>query len=102
MIKQDFNSYIDGNNLNTPSPCTPTPGQSGSDNGPMYVSEMYVILKKNGQLTDQDKLDSHTKDRPLHQTRGILLNRDLPVGQNDGIEGPDDYYGVTNGWRGTW
>lgn len=95
MIKQDFNSYIDGNNLNTPAPGTWLPGQSGSDNGPMYVSEMYVMLKKNGQLTDQDKLDYAQKIGQCIGPEG-LLNR-VPVGQNDGIEGPDDYYGVTNG-----
>lgn len=93
-IKDDFSNYIDGNGLCTPSPGTWIAGQSGSDNGPMYTSEMYVMLSKNGQLTDQDKLDYSQKIQQC--INADLLNR-VPKGQDDGQEGPDDLYGVLNG-----
>ena len=89
-IKDDFNNYIDSNGL-----LVPAVGQQGSDNGPLFTSDMYIIIKKNGQLTDQDRLDYAYK---IGQCIGLegLLNR-VPVGQNDGLEGPDDYYGTLNG-----
>jgi hypothetical protein len=91
-IREDFSKYIDGNGLNTPNPGTWNPGQSGSDNN-MYTSEYYIILNKNGQLTEQDKTDYENK---MNQCIGSdLLNR-VPVGQNDGIEGPDDHYALYN------
>jgi hypothetical protein len=94
-IRDDFANFIDGNNLNTPAPCVPISGQNGSDNGPMFTSEYYIMLKKNGQLTEQDKLDYAQKIGQCIGPEG-LLNR-VPVSQNDGIEGPDDYYGTLNG-----
>ena len=93
-IREDFKNYIDGNNLNTPAPGTWIAGQSGSDNGPLFTSIYYILLSKNGQLTDQDKVDYANK---IDQCIGSdLLNR-VPVGQNDGLEGPDDLYGVLSG-----
>jgi len=92
-IRQDFSTYIDGNNLNTPNPGTWQPGQSGSDNGNLFTSIYYILLNKNGQLTDQDKIDYAAK---INQCIGSnLLNR-VPVGQNDGLNGPDDYYGTVS------
>lgn len=94
-IKDDFENYIDGNSLNTPAPCVPIPNQKGSDNGPSFTSEYYIILKKNGQLTEQDKLDYAQKIAQCVDSNG-LLNR-VPVGQNDGLESVDDYFAVSNG-----
>lgn len=94
-IRDDFKKYIDGNSLNTPLPGTWIAGQSGSDNGVMFTSEYYIMLKKNGQLTDQDKLDYAQKIGQCVGPEG-LLNR-VPIGQSDGQEGPDDEYGVYNG-----
>jgi hypothetical protein len=93
-IRDDFSNYIDGNGLNTPLPGTWTTDQNGSDNGPLFTSIYYILLNKNGQLTDQDKLSYASK---INQCIGSdLLNR-VPVGQNDGLEGPDDLYGTLSG-----
>jgi len=93
-IREDFSNFIDGNGLNTPASCVPIQGQKGSDNGPLFTSIYYILLNKNGQLTEQDKLYYADK---INQCIGSdLLNR-VPVGQNDGLEGPDDLYGVLSG-----
>jgi len=94
-IIDDFKSYIDGNGLNSPQPGSWASNQSGSDNGTMYTSEMYIILKKNGQLTVSDELSfEHMIDRCIGPEG--LLNR-VPVGQNDGQDGPDNILAVLNG-----
>lgn len=91
-IREEIKAYIDGNGLVAPNTVGPNVVQ-GSDNGPMYTSEYYVILKKSGLLTDQDKVDYANKIGSCINKN--LLNR-VPTGQNDGQEGPDDYYGVLN------
>jgi len=88
-IKDDFADYWDNNGLLTPSP-----RQSSSDNGPLFTSDFYIILKKNGQLTEQDKLDYAQKIESCIGPEG-LLNR-VPVGHLASLEGPDDVYGVTD------
>jgi hypothetical protein len=93
-IKEDFQNYTDSNNLNTPAPCIPVPRKGGSDNGNMFTSEYYLMLSKNNQLNNQDKIDYSDKIKQCISFN--LLNR-VPIGQNDGINGPDDYYGVMNG-----
>lgn len=93
-IKDDFKSYIDGNGLNTPNLGNWTNDQFGSDNGPMYTSEMYIAIKKNNEITEQDKLDYNQKILECITSDG-LLNR-VPLGQEDGQDGPDDFYGVLN------
>lgn len=91
LIKTDFINYIDGNGLLTPAPGKWQPGQSGSDNGLLFTSIYYILLNKNSQLTDQDKIDYANK---INQSIGSdLLNR-VPVGQNSSLESVDDYYGV--------
>jgi hypothetical protein len=94
-IKDDFIGYFDGNGLLSPNPGVWTPGQKSSDNGVCFTSEYYIILKKNGQLTDQDKLDYQQKIGQCIDQQG-MLNR-VPIGQDDGLEAPDDYYGVLDG-----
>lgn len=94
-IREDFSNYVDGNGLNTPAPCVPTPGQSGSDNGTMFTSEYYTILKKNSQLSYQDTIDYNQKIGQCVSPTG-LLNR-VPLGQMASQDGPDNYYGVCNG-----
>jgi hypothetical protein len=67
---------------------------SASDNGPMYSSEYYIILKKSNQLTEQDKIDFANRIGQCIGPEGILNRK--PVSQNSGQEGPDDYYGTLN------
>ena len=89
-IRQEIQPYIDGNGL--VSNRIVSPGTlSGSDNGPMFTSEYYIILAKSNLLTTQDKIDFNNKI--LSCISQDLLNR-VPTGQSDGQEGPDDYYGV--------
>lgn len=96
-IPKDFSDYIDGNGLMTPEPDTSrnqASGLKGSDNGPMYTGEYYVILAKQGVLTDYDKNIFITNINNCIDSNGIL-NR-VPRGQTDGQEQCDDYYGVLN------
>lgn len=95
-IRDDFQPYFDGNGLLAPNPI-PAGTKIGSDNGPMFTSEYYVILKKSNLLTDQDKLDFAQKIGQCIDSEGMLCR--VPVGQEDGQEGPDDYYGVLDGCK---
>ncbi len=86
--------YIDGNGLVAPH----LTGQiKGSDNGVMFTSEYYVMLKKLDQLTDQDRIDFAKKINACITPEGMLCR--VPTNQKDGQEGPDDYLGVLNGCK---
>lgn len=91
-IREDFSNYWDGNSLLCNEPIVPINGQKGSDNGTLFTSEYYIILKKNNQLIEQDKTDWANKIGQCIDLNG-LLNR-VPIGQNDGLESVDDYYGT--------
>lgn len=91
-IRDDFKLYMDGNGFPTPNPQS-TPSQRGSDNGPMFLSEYMVMLKKNGQLLDSDK--QYFQDKIQSCTSDDLLNR-APIPQDTDLEGPDDLYAVLN------
>jgi len=93
-IKDDFQPYVDGNNLLAPGPMGPSPGR-GSDNGTMYTSEYFIMLKKLGLLSPADELDYHARMSGCVDSNG-MLNR-APVPTDSDQEGPDDYYGVLNG-----
>lgn len=94
-LRYEILPYVDGNNL--VAPYTIGPGTlKGSDNGPMFTSELYVMLQKLGQLVPQDNTDFQTRIGQCINKN--LLNR-VPTGQDDGQEGPDDYYGVLNGCK---
>lgn len=90
-IKDDFKQYIDGNGLLAPNP-VPIGSLKGSDNGPMFTAEYYIILKKQGVFTDADKINYLRLINDCIDSSG-LLNR-VPRGQSDGQEQADDYYGV--------
>jgi hypothetical protein len=94
-IRDDFSKFWDGNGLCTPSPCVPTPNVGGSDNGPLFTSIYYILLKRNGQLTNLDKQDYSQKIEQCVDSQG-LLNR-VPLNENDGLESVDDYLGTLNG-----
>lgn len=86
--------YIDGNGLVAPHLTGPI---KGSDNGCMFTAEYYTMLKRLGQLTDQDRIDFNQKISQCINPQGMLCR--VPVGQDDGLEGPDDYYAVLNGCK---
>ena len=94
-IRDDFKLYTDGNNLTTPSPANLVPGTKGSDNGTMYTSEYFVMLKKMNLLCPADYPDYAARINQCIDKNG-LLNR-VPINQLDGQDSPDDYYGVANG-----
>lgn len=92
-IRDEIESYIDGNGLVAPNLVDPGSG-AASDNGPMFTSEYYIILAKSGLLTEADKqrfniLISQCIDK------NDMLNR-FPINQPSRQEGPDDYLGVLN------
>jgi len=91
-IKDDFQPYVDGNKLLSPNPQPTNPGR-GSDNGPMYTSEFFIMLKKNGMLEDGDCADYVSRINSCLSNTG-MLNR---APNDSDQEGPDDYYGVANG-----
>jgi hypothetical protein len=92
-IREQIRPYTDGNDLVAPNLVTPN-ALSGSDNGPMFTSEYFIILCKSGQLLTSDIADFSQRIEKCINSQG-MLNR-VPVGQSDGQEGPDDYYGVLN------
>lgn len=93
-IKSDFAPYVDGNNLLAPGPVSPGT-LKGSDNGVMFTSEYFIMLKKQGYLTDADAADYAARINACINPQGMLCR--VPMGQDDGQEQVDDYYGVTNG-----
>lgn len=94
-LKEEILPYIDGNGLVAPNLTGPQ-GQ-GSDNGPMFSSELYVMLAKLGELSDQDKLDFARLIGQCVAPNGMLHRVPFPPGS--GQEGPDDHYGVLNGCK---
>ncbi|CAM6003892.1 unnamed protein product [Sphagnum balticum] len=93
-IKDDFQPYVDGNKLLAPNPQNGNLGK-GSDNGPMYTAEYFIMLKRNNALQDADVVDYASRIGACVNPQGMLCR--VPVGQDDGQEEVDDYYGVTNG-----
>jgi hypothetical protein len=94
-IRDEIIPYVDGNDLVAPN-LVPRGTLKGSDNGPMYTAEYFIILKKSGQYIQQDALSFHFRIANCMSDDSGLLNR-VPPPQQDGQEGPDDYYGVLNG-----
>jgi hypothetical protein len=93
-IRDDFKPYVDGNNLLAPKPVA-TGILKGSDNGPMFTSEYFIMLKKLNLLQVSDVTDFEARISACVNPEGMLCR--VPVGQDDGQEQVDDYYGVTNG-----
>lgn len=91
-IRDDFKAYTDGNNLLAPNPVPPGTKQ-GSDNGPMFTSEYFIILKRYDSLTVADELEYDARIGQCLNSEGMLCRAPGDLDQ----EGPDDYYGVMNG-----
>ena len=93
-LRSEIIPYLDGNSLVCPN--IPGPGTlSGSDNGPCFTSEYYILLEKNGMLGDQDKKDYAALMLKCINPEGMLCR--VPVGQNDGQEQVDDYQALMAG-----
>lgn len=92
--------YTDGNSLVTPSRYTATGNGQGSDNGPMYTAEFYVMLIKNYKWPwlPVAKMEFTRKISRCIDARGNLrrVPDPTPVGQSNRQVGPDDYIGVLN------
>lgn len=93
-LREEIVPFIDGNGLVAPHLTGPI---KGSDNGPMFTSELYVMYQKTGQLTEQDRVDYANKIGACITKEGMLCR--VPIGQIDGQEGPDDIVGVMNGCK---
>jgi hypothetical protein len=94
-IRDDFKPYTDANNLLAPNVVPPNSTGGASDNGPMFTSEYFVMLKKHGYLTQDDVADYAKRIGACINSEGMLCR--VPVGQDDGQEQVDDYYAVNNG-----
>lgn len=93
-LRDEIPPYVDGNRLVAPGLVNPGT-LSASDNGPMFTSELYVMLQKLGQLVPQDSIDFQNRIGQCVDAQGMLCR--VPVGQDDGLEQVDDYYGTLNG-----
>lgn len=93
-IKSEFLPYLDGNYLMAPNPTNPH--GTGSDNGPMFTSEFYIILKRNKELSIEDAQNYHSTILFCVGPKG-MLNRVPEDLHESGQEGVDDYYAVLNG-----
>lgn len=88
-LREEIVQFIDGNGLVCPN--IPGASQRGSDNGPMFTSELMAMYEMSGQLTDSDIAYFHDHILPC-LTDGLLCRAPGATDQ----EGPDDYYGVLN------
>lgn len=95
-LRDEIVPYVDGNQLVAPALVTPGT-QKASDNGPMFTSEWYAMLKKSGCLVSQDFADFQERIGQCVNPQGMLCR--VPVGQDDGQEQVDDYYGTLNGCK---
>lgn len=92
MLRDDFIPYFDGQGLLAPQP---NPGLIGSDNGPMFLSEYYVMLKQHGNLTISD-VEMYCFKMTVCMNPDGTLNRVMSP-HKASQTGPDDYLGVLNG-----
>jgi hypothetical protein len=92
LREEVYASYIDCAGLVSPHPCDPL--TIASDNGPMYTSEYYVMLKMNRLLTEEDKTKFECLISNCITWEGMLCRWPAWLGQQQ--EQVDDYYGVLN------
>lgn len=92
MLRDEILPYVDGNNLVTPLLYD---GQyvSGSDNGPMYTSEYFIMLAMRKELTSLDPVLWATLIERCMPTPGLLQRSP----ERNRQVGPDDLYGVLAG-----
>lgn len=92
-IREDFATYVDVNKLLSPGPQPQPPTGRGSDNGPMFTSEYFIMLKKNNLLTEADQADFASRLGACVDSNGLLNRAPNDTDQ----EQPDDFYGFCNG-----
>ncbi|CAK9253121.1 unnamed protein product [Sphagnum jensenii] len=95
-LRDEILPYVDGNDLVAPNPVSPGT-LKGSDNGPMFTSEYFIMLLKLGQLIPSDTNDFQNRIGQCVNAAGMLCR--VPASQDDGQEEVDDYYGVLNGCK---
>lgn len=88
-----FSMYLDGNNLYAPNPLPPGT-KRGSDNGPLFTSQVLIIRFRNGEgspAVAENYVNAiqacKTPDGHIHRAPGDLSE-----------DAPDDYYGVVSGF----
>lgn len=84
--------YTDANGLVSPHPCSRQ--STASDNGPMFTSEYYIMLKMRGELTAFDAMMYQTTINSCINLQGMLCR--WPVLMPQIQEQIDDYYAVLN------
>lgn len=92
-LRQEIIPYQDGNGLVCPNRTQPGT-LKGSDNGPMFTGEYFVLLLRNGEGIGWADDLKFTQLIYNCLNKGVLSR--VPYPQQDGQEGPDDYYGVLN------
>ena len=90
-IREDFQSYFDGNRLLSNQPVLPGTVRA-SDNGICFSSEYLATLKKNNAISDIDIAQFLNAIKKCIDSNG-LLNR---APNDSDLEGPDDYYSLLN------
>lgn len=89
-LRQEIGPYIDGNGLVAPNIVPPSAGR-GSDNGPMFTSEFFILLNRNKEL-NQD-----TDPRVFWALINLCIDSKAELHRAPGDTTPDavdDYYGV--------
>jgi hypothetical protein len=97
-LRAEILPFVDGNNLIAPRPVLPGEMQA-SDNGPMFTSEYFIMLKRQGDLQEAD-IQSYRARIGACLTwlphGAALLNRAPVDHSQDSI---DDYLGVMAGCK---
>lgn len=86
-LRDEIQPYLDRYDLVAPYKCDPT--KQGSDNGPMFTSEYYIMLAKSGGINHHDPI-WYLRLIGFCMDQGLLCRAPADLDQ----EGPDDYYGV--------
>ena len=94
-LLQEIKPFVDGTGLVAPN-LVPAGQMRGSDNGPLYTSELLIQLRLNGELIDWKYLDAIKKcidsNGYLHRAPGDTTND--TADDHYGVLGMLSYYGI--------
>lgn len=90
-LREEIEPFWEGDGLIAPQP-NPTHVYRTCDNGTMFCSEYYIMLKMNGLLVAQDLIDFESKIRACYVAGCTGLVARAPGDQGD--TDPDDYHGI--------